>query len=450
MLLLLYFREILSQQSLIFETNRTSDHQVYNRESHTKVASVSDHLGMASSANNNPKANPGMGTSTTSSAKNNSKGDRGMASLAINEDTIPQAPPCSPETRWHTNFNQLLRYDTSWEAPFPLISPGTADNMESYLSLQGDDLSKDLEGYRRRIDGVNEYLTERDASMVNQVNMNIGFLYFYREKHTKLWANSKAARQISGITKEIFTRQSELDESRQFKISSCICLGLGSLFGLANIGHMNGNAPNVITHGINNRNMGQLVAFEKYVSVLRQHFDIPHVYFQDPRFNSLDRAFLTSLGDGFQVIDSPASNGVLTEESFLYAPNASSDAVYASLKTCFPAIYIGKRLYNHRLRVTDLQTEFLKANLWIRRLESAFLKSKEHENLFRLSAWEEDYDHYTRGSICWPRTETFAEKRKRKGEELQERRLQEKQREKEFKENEPKDRRSKKAMRFKL
>lgn len=87
---------------------------------------------------------------------------------------------------------------------------------------------------------------------------------------------------------------------------------------------------------------GQLVAFENWVGILRQHFDIPNIYFQDPTFNSLDRAFLTSLG--FEVIESSQRNNVLIRESFLYIANASRDVQYVSLKIDLPAILVGKKL----------------------------------------------------------------------------------------------------------
>lgn len=48
---------------------------------------------------------------------------------------------------------------------------------------------------------------------------------------------------------------------------------------------------------------------------------------------------------------------------------------------------------NHRITVSDEEEEFLKSHLWIRNLEGVFLASKSREDYFRLSAWEENYDH---------------------------------------------------------
>lgn len=143
-----------------------------------------------------------------------------MASLADNkpngylamaksttEGNIPQAPSfINEEQRWDINMDQLGRYDASWEAPIP-------------------------------------------------PDMSLGILYSYREMHRDLWTNSKTRRQALDLIKKIFQRQSELPEPN-FNISNCVCLGVGSLFGLANVGHVNENAPSVLTDGVNKRNMG--------------------------------------------------------------------------------------------------------------------------------------------------------------------------------------------------
>ena len=49
------------------------------------------------------------------------------------------------------------------------LTPGIANNLVSYFSMQADDMSKALEGYKGRIEEVEKYLTGLEASMTNQV-----------------------------------------------------------------------------------------------------------------------------------------------------------------------------------------------------------------------------------------------------------------------------------------
>ena len=199
--------------------------------------------------------------------------NQAQAPLKLDPDNIPLAPPYSLVATTRIYMDQLPRYDSSWETP---ISQDTS------------------------LDTLRAYYT----------------------KHQNVWTISKAPRHTHKLTKDIMRMQSEM-ATPTLKVSSCLSLVLGSLFY-----HTNDRSPMVNEEGINKRVMGQLVAFESWVKILREHFDIPNIYFQDPTFNSLDRAFLTSLGERFQVIDSPTSSSVTNEEKFLFAPNASKDAFY--------------------------------------------------------------------------------------------------------------------------
>ena len=148
-----------------------------------------------------------------------------------------------------------------------------------------------------------------------------------QEQHsesTQKWENSEPGRISVAVLRGV------LNEHANLKITSCVALGLGSLSGgLERSWGPLGDAP-----------MSQLVAFESWIKIFQEHFQSsPKVFFQDPEFNSADREFLTSLG--YAVIDTPASNDVLTEESFLYAPRCIFDVLWATLDHAFPALCLG-------------------------------------------------------------------------------------------------------------
>ena len=95
--------------------------------------------------------------------------------------------------------------------------------------------------------------------------------------------------------------------------------------------------------------MAQLVALEFFLDILRRHdHEVPLslIYFQDPAFNDIDRRYLSSLG--YSVIDSPASEEVVTEDTFLFAPYNQWEVVFATLNHAFPALMIGNSLKHYK------------------------------------------------------------------------------------------------------
>ena len=87
--------------------------------------------------------------------------------------------------------------------------------------------------------------------------------------HSENWRDSRIYQGYQTVFQKTIQQPS-------LKITSAVCLGLGSL-----------------REGLS---MKQLVFFESLVEILRQHHTIPqaHIYFQDPEFNLLDRSFLES------------------------------------------------------------------------------------------------------------------------------------------------------------
>ena len=154
--------------------------------------------------------------------------------------------------------------------------------------------------------------------------MTIQKLQEQLHESTQKWENSEPGRISAAVVRDILQKNANL------KITSCVALGLGSFSGdLERPWGSLADAP-----------MSQLVAFASLIKIFQEHFQSsPKVYFQDPEYNDLDREFLTSLG--YTVIDTPASNDVLTEESFLFAPRCIFDVLWATLDHVFPALCLG-------------------------------------------------------------------------------------------------------------
>ena len=145
----------------------------------------------------------------------------------------------------------------------------------------------------------------------------------YHESMQK-WENSEPGRISAAVLRGV------LNENVNLKITSCVALGLGSFSG----------GPERFWGFLGDAPMSQLVAFTSWINIFREHFQSsPKVYLQDPEYNQLDVEFLTSLG--YAVIVSPASNDVLTEESFLFAPRCIFDVLWSSLDHVFPALCLG-------------------------------------------------------------------------------------------------------------
>ena len=120
---------------------------------------------------------------------------------------------------------------------------------------------------------------------------------------------------------------------KPLRITSCMCLGLGSLCG--ELGPL--EPPNLAANP-----MKQLITFETSISMLRQQHNISHVYFQDPVFNAVDRAFLESRG--YTILESPASNTVLNEETYLFMPYVHVNVALATLREYFPMLVLSYRI----------------------------------------------------------------------------------------------------------
>jgi hypothetical protein len=66
---------------------------------------------------------------------------------------------------------------------------------------------------------------------------------------------------------------------------------------------------------------------------------IDNIYFQDPVFNALDRAFL--LSRGYKILHTPESETHLTENTFVFTPGTEWNVCLSPINTPSPpALYI--------------------------------------------------------------------------------------------------------------
>ena len=198
------------------------------------------------------------------------------------------------------------------------------------------------------------------APLVEHVTFDI--LRMHHSAQTRYHEGSPARKEAISLAARTIQKQSA------FPISNCICLGLGSMAEI----FRNSNPTNVSdAKNFDLSPIAQLVAFEFWIQMLKKHHHIEHVYFQDPQFNDVDRAFLSSLG--YEVVDSPASKDLITAETFLYTPRTNLDVVYQTMKSAFPALYIGNDI--HRLDSMWLLPE--RRFPWILSMIEEFLKDRE-------------------------------------------------------------------------
>lgn len=155
------------------------------------------------------------------------------------------------------------------------------------------------------------------------------------------WRGSPESHSFTELIIKVILKQEKL------KVSSGMCLGLGSLTADRE-GKPHGK-------GMENCSLCQLVAFEACIELLREYFTarsskrtlmlagtkhaIGDIYFQDPAFNALDRAFL--LSRGYMILHTPESETHVAESTFVFAPGTEWDVCLSPINTpSSPVLYI--------------------------------------------------------------------------------------------------------------
>ncbi|MCJ1439172.1 hypothetical protein MMC27_008563 [Xylographa pallens] len=149
------------------------------------------------------------------------------------------------------------------------------------------------------------------------------------------WAGSTSYADIKHIL------EGQLSQLDSMKISSCVCLALGSF-------------TTDDFHGRPGASMHQLLALEAMLQFLRPKYNIDEVYFQDPCFNDIDEKVLVSRG--YSVLPRPAALKYMTTSSFLYAPFAVWTSLISALQISDPALVITNDIGQHLHDRTQTET----------------------------------------------------------------------------------------------
>ncbi|KAI0204053.1 hypothetical protein F4808DRAFT_414604 [Astrocystis sublimbata] len=115
---------------------------------------------------------------------------------------------------------------------------------------------------------------------------------------------------------------------RGSSVTKAVCFGLGSV-----------NPPGNEWHWKRNSHT-QLVAFLAIIEFLQKTSGHQiRCLFQEPRFNSTDKAFITSLGH--EVVETPTGFQVVDPETLVYGIHVYGTICAQMVATCIPAAYIG-------------------------------------------------------------------------------------------------------------
>lgn len=132
----------------------------------------------------------------------------------------------------------------------------------------------------------------------------------------------------------------------RIRLTSCTCLGLGSLSaGKESSKH-------------------QMAALVSILQLLGQTYTMEKIIFQDPIFNDVDKAFLTGLG--YRTVSTPVGFESIDQHAFCFAPHLEHEVFARALKQAHPALCIGN---------SDLLAD--------RPLQSSAIDSKEDLDVFR-------------------------------------------------------------------
>ncbi|KAJ5495003.1 hypothetical protein N7539_000119 [Penicillium diatomitis] len=157
----------------------------------------------------------------------------------------------------------------------------------------------------------------------------------YSETWTRLQARlveriADASYQIEDIKMDSErTEQGNASQTRHLHVDKVVCVGLGSPSGFLRGGWVDRRSVS----------MYQLAALESVSSQISQSLSeaIP-IYAQDPVFNTLDTALLSSLG--ITVISHPAAFSLITPQTLLFCPGAEKKHL-EQLLTFNPSMVFG-------------------------------------------------------------------------------------------------------------
>ena len=129
------------------------------------------------------------------------------------------------------------------------------------------------------------------------------------------WEKSECWKTLAGLLKEIFV------SSKHLRLTTCVCLGLGSL------------------SAGRDSSKHELAALISILDLLGNTHTITKVVFQDPAFNDVDKTFLDKLG--YSVVSTPLGFESIDQNTFCFAPHLENEIFAVALQNALPALCIG-------------------------------------------------------------------------------------------------------------
>ena len=142
------------------------------------------------------------------------------------------------------------------------------------------------------------------------------------DRYLKLWTRSSCLKKLQDGFRDTIL-------ASNIEITSCVCLGLGSLTG--------GKLPET--------SFFELAALVTILEFLGEKRKISKVYMQDPVFNLLDEEFLCSLG--YIVAPNPVGFTKIDETTFLFAPHLEWPVYNTALQNNPPSLCIGNDIQEY-------------------------------------------------------------------------------------------------------
>ena len=145
-------------------------------------------------------------------------------------------------------------------------------------------------------------------------------------RYLKIWIDSPCSQKLQDGLKD------SILASDNIELTSCVCLGLGSLTG--------GKFPET--------SFFELAALVTILEVLNQKkkHKVSTVYMQDPVFNSLDEDFLRS-SMGYVVVSTPLAFTKIDHATFLFAPHLEWPVYSTALRDTPPGLCIGNDIQEY-------------------------------------------------------------------------------------------------------
>lgn len=160
-----------------------------------------------------------------------------------------------------------------------------------------------------------KHITSHDPNPQIPDGLSLEQVFESHARYVKTWENSNCWKNLSAFIQNTIVKRKDI------RITSCVCLGLGSV----SAGRFSSKY--------------ELAALVAILRLLSKTHSIQNVVFQDPAFNSVDEAFLTKLG--YSVVPTPIGLDSIDDDTFCFAPHLENEIFAMALRKVHPALCVG-------------------------------------------------------------------------------------------------------------